>query len=66
MKKPLKVEFAEGCFDMTLSQEELVLLAKTQEKIRCEKILQNFMNRHKDNFAKVDLLKRVLRKIREK
>lgn len=51
---------------MTLSQEELVLLAKTQEKIRCEKILQNFMNRHKDDFAKVDLLKRVLRKIREK
>ena len=41
---------------MTLSQEELVLLAKTQEKIRCEKILQNFMKRHKDDLAKVDAI----------
>jgi hypothetical protein len=43
-----------------------VSLATALEKIRCEKIIQNFIIRHKDDVGKVSLLKRVLRKIREK
>lgn len=43
-----------------------VRLARLQEQYRCEKILLNFIRRHKDNFSKVELLKSVLKKIRKK
>lgn len=43
-----------------------VRLARLNEQYRCEKILLNFMRRHKDNYAKVELLKSVLRRIRQK
>ena len=49
---------------MTLSQEDLTLLAVTQERIRCEKIIINLMKRHPDDILRQNLLKGILRKIR--
>lgn len=43
-----------------------VRLARLQEQYRCEKILLNFIRRHKDNYTNTTLLKSVLRKIRKK
>lgn len=43
-----------------------VRLARLNEQYRCERILLNFIRRHKDNYTKLELLKSVLRKIRSK
>lgn len=47
-------------------ESDEVRLIRLQEQYRCEKILLNFIRRHKDNFSKVELLKSVLKKIRKK
>ena len=49
---------------MTLSQEDLTMLAVTQERIRCEKIIINLMKRHRDDYAKQQMLKGILSRIR--
>ena len=43
-----------------------VRLIRLNEQYRCEKILLNFLRRHRDNYTKTQLLKSVLRKIRTK
>mgnify|MGYP003352363610 CR=1 FL=1 len=49
---------------MTLTQEDLTMLAVTQERIRCEKIIINLMKRHPDDILRQNILKGILRKIR--
>jgi hypothetical protein len=49
---------------MTLSQEDLIMLALTQERIRCEKIIINLMKRYPDDYAKQKMLKGILSRIR--
>ena len=49
---------------MTLSQEDLTMLAVMQERIRCEKIIINLMKRYPDDYKKQQMLKGILTRIR--
>ena len=46
--------------------DDIAKTARLEERNRCEKIIQNFIKRHKDNMVKVALLKNLLARVRRK
>jgi hypothetical protein len=47
-----------------VEQDELIKVAVTEERIRIEKIIMNLMKRHPDDILRQNILKGILRKIR--
>lgn len=49
-----------------MTETDDMRLARLKEQYRCEKIIQNYINKYKDDGSKHALLKRLLVRIRQK
>lgn len=46
--------------------EDIIRIARTEERNRCEKIIRSYMNKYKDDMVKLTLLKNLLARVKRK